>query len=258
MKTIFIILTLLSGFYCSTISAAGSDDCVILLHGLGRTRCSMFKLEEALKKNHYVVINQNYPSTKKSMAEVADVYIPFMVKQCLKHQPKHIHFVTHSIGGIILERYLEKNRLPQLDHIVMMSPPNHGSPWVDLFQNKWFLEFLLGPSIDQLATTKDDIPLIKGPYKIGVIAGSYNINPLGRMVFNEPNDGKVAVSSAKMKQMDDFIALPVTHTFMMRNNRVEKQILYFLEHGHFIHSPQYSKDYMAQFIDSEFSKQIVS
>jgi predicted alpha/beta hydrolase family esterase len=246
MKIIFMVLTLFSCFFCPTISASGSDDCVILLHGLGRTRCSMFKLEEALKSHHYIVINQNYPSTKKSMEEVAEVYIPFMVTQCLKHHPKHIHFVTHSIGGIILERYLEKNRLPQLDHIVMMSPPNHGSPWVDLFQNKWFLEFLLGPSIDQLATSKRDISLIQGPYKIGVIAGSYNLNPLGRIVFNEPNDGKVAVSSTKMRQMDDFIALPVTHTFMMRNNRVEKQILYFLQHGHFIHTTPLPKDYIAQ------------
>jgi hypothetical protein len=157
-----------------------------------------------------------------------------MINECLKNHASRIHFVTHSIGGIILQNYLQKNTIATLDNIVMMGPPNHGSPWVDAF-NKELLEFVLGPSIEALSTKNNNIQLQAGQYKIGIIAGTYNINPLGNIVFNEPNDGKVGISSTRMKRMNDFIDLPVTHTFMMRNAVVEKEILYFLRHGKFLH-----------------------
>ena len=234
IKIITILLFLGSPFFCSNLIAADETECVILLHGLGRSHCSMSPLATLLKEHNYVVVNHNYPSTKRSIDEVTNLYLPPMINECLKYHPRRIHFVTHSIGGVILQHYLQHHTIAKLDNIVMMGPPNHGSPWVDAF-NKEFLGFVLGPSIGGLSTKKRDIPMLDGQYHIGVIAGTYNINPLGNMVFKEPNDGKVGVSSTRMKRMNDFIALPVTHTFMMRNAMVEKEILYFLSHGKFLH-----------------------
>lgn len=234
IKISALFLTLCSTFYCAAAFATNETECVILLHGLGRSHCSMSPLESELKKHDYVVVNHNYPSTKKSIDEIAFRYLPPMINECLGYHPSRIHFVTHSIGGVILQRYLQKNTISNLDNIVMMGPPNHGSPWVDAF-NKTFIGFILGPSIKELSIKKNSAPPLARHYKIGVIAGTYNINPLGYMVFNEPNDGKVGVSSTKIKWMHDFIALPVTHTFMMRNAEVEEEILYFLKHGKFLH-----------------------
>jgi len=47
------------------------------------------------------------------------------------------------------------------------------------------------------------------------------------------NDGKVSVESAKVKGMHDFVTLPTTHPFMMKNAAVIDQTVYFLQHGQF-------------------------
>lgn len=218
-----------------TMSAANHDECVILLHGLARTSHSMLKLESVLKKDHYVVVNHSYPSTQKSIKTLADQVIPPMMNECLNRQAKRIHFVTHSLGGVILQQYLHKNRNPKIDYIVMLAPPNHGSQLADLLHKKWFFRRVLGPTIGELTTKKSDIPMLPGQYKIGIIAGNYNLNPIVSKIFAEPNDGKVAVSSTKLDQMSDFIVMPVTHTFIMQNPLVEKQILCFLSYGRFLH-----------------------
>ena len=237
MKAIKIILLLVGiGLFVSNRSEAGNNGCVILLHGLARTNHSMFKLASLLKKHHYVVVNRNYPSTRKSIDSLANEFISPMVDDCLTHHARHIHFVTHSLGGIILQQYLQKHRIVGLDTIVMLAPPNHGSPLADKLHPNWIFRFFLGPSLAELTTTKRHPSMIHGQYKIGIIAGNYHLNPFSNLIFAEPNDGKVAVSSTKLERMDDFIILPVTHTFIMQNAFVEKQILYFLTHAHFMHS----------------------
>jgi len=63
----------------------------------------------------------------------------------------------------------------------------------------------------------------------------YSLVPFGNLLFHEPNDGKVSVSSAKTKNIKDFILLPFSHTFMMNNSLVEEQVLSFLSDGKFRH-----------------------
>ena len=153
----------------------------------------MAKLELTLKKHDYRVVNDNYPSTRKSISVLADEYLPPMINQCLQLHPKHIHFVTHSMGGIILQKYLQNHTMSKLNTIVMLSPPNHGSPLANLVYKNWIGKLFLGPSIAELTTKKDDISMKHGRYKIGIIAGNYNLNPLSKIIFGEPNDGKVPV-----------------------------------------------------------------
>ena len=231
----FIVFIVGICLFLPTVNAASNHECVILLHGLARTNHSMFKLASVLQKYHYIVVNRSYPSTQKSIKTLANQVIPPMVNECLKQHAKRIHFVTHSLGGIILQQYLHKNRITKLDYVVMLAPPNHGSQLADLLHKRWFFRRVLGPNIAELTTKKGSIPMLHGQYKIGIIAGNYNLNPIGNKIFAEPNDGKVAVSSTKIDQMSDFIVMPVTHTFIMQNPLVEKQILYFLSHGRFLH-----------------------
>lgn len=233
LKCIVFIVGICLSF--PTVSATSNNECVILLHGLARTNHSMFNLESVLKKHRYVVVNHSYPSTQKSIKALANQAIPPMINECLERHAKRIHFVTHSLGGIILQQYLHKNRIPKLDYIVMLAPPNHGSQLADLLHKRWFCRRVFGPAIGELTTNKSSISMLPGQYKIGIIAGNYSLNPIASKIFAEPNDGKVAVSSTKLDQMSDFIVLPATHTFIMQNPLVQKQILYFLSQGRFLH-----------------------
>lgn len=234
MNTIRILFSIIISLFIANISIANNNDCVILLHGLARTNHSMSKLASTLNQYHYVVVNDTYPSTKKTIHELAEEVIPPMINQCLTMHPKHIHFVTHSLGGIILQQYLQHHPLPELEYIVMLAPPNHGSPMADQLQDNKMAKLFFGPTLTELTTHKLNPTLVKGKYKIGIIAGNYSgINPLAKWVFHEPNDGSVAVSSTQMKNMDDFIVLPVSHTFIMQNKLVREKIIHFLAYGTF-------------------------
>src|ERR1041385_7068232 len=55
----------------SAAAARSSGDYVVLLHGLGRTPLSMKRLEWALERENFRVINLGYPSTRISIEESA-------------------------------------------------------------------------------------------------------------------------------------------------------------------------------------------
>jgi hypothetical protein len=119
----------------------------------------------------------------------------------------------------------------------MLGPPNQGSEAVDRL--KYFPGYFLlnGPAGLELGTSQDDLPKQLGPvdFELGVIAGRRSINPVLSSLIPGSNDGKVSVSSTQIEGMRDFINLPVTHTFMMRNPTVIEQTLTFLKHGCFRH-----------------------
>ncbi len=119
----------------------------------------------------------------------------------------------------------------------MLGPPNKGSEAVDKL--KYFPGYYLlnGPAGQELGTTEHDTPkkLGKVNFELGIIAGKRSINLVLSSLIPGPNDGKVSVESTQIEGMKDFITLPVTHTFMMRNPKVIQQALHFLQYGEFDH-----------------------
>lgn len=214
------------------------NQCVILLHGLARTHHSMHAMQKALGKQGYFVVNINYPSRQLAIDALARVAIQQGLDACQQQYCEHINFVTHSLGGILLRHYLQSNPIPGLNRVVMMGPPNQGSEIVDKL--KYFPGYFLinGPAGQQLGTTENDLPKKLGPvdFELGVIAGKRSINLILSSMMPWPNDGKVSVASTRIDGMRDFITLPVTHTFMMRNPKVIYQTLHFLQQGQFDHT----------------------
>ncbi|MGB2247177.1 MAG: esterase/lipase family protein [Alcanivorax sediminis] len=206
---------------------------VILLHGLARTARAMKKMEKALSDDGYVVINQGYPSTRHSISELAAQALPTALARCPKQGD--VHFVTHSMGGILLRQYLSTHSLPRLGRTVMLGPPNQGSEVVDRLGQWAPFRWVNGPAGAQMGTTPDSLPIQLGPvdFHLGIIAGSQTINFLLSTMLPGPNDGKVTVERTKVAGMHDHLVLPVTHPFMMRNVRVIEQVRFFLETGRF-------------------------
>ena len=216
-------------------NVTNAQECVVLLHGLARTSESMRKLETRLTKENYLVANIDYPSRKYPIDELARLSVNQGLEECKKQHTSRINFVTHSLGGILVRVYYEEHKHDDLGRVVMLGPPNHGSEVVDKLMNAPGYELLNGPAGMQLGTFPTDIPQSLGPvdYEVGIIAGTKTINLILSLFLPRPNDGKVSVESAKVDGMEDFITLPVTHPFMMRNDAVIDQTLYFLKHGQF-------------------------
>ncbi len=218
--------------------APQANACVVLLHGLGRTYRSMHSIEHALRDAGYATISVDYPSQSKPIEALALQAVPEGVAYCRKQGATTIHFVTHSMGGLVLRYYLSTHRVPELGRTVMLSPPNQGSEVADVLVGTGMYDRVNGPAGGQLVTTADGIAARLGPvdFPLGIITGNEQTvfdSVLATQIPGE-NDGKVSVERAKVEGMSDFMVLPVTHTFIVNNGVVIGQTLHFLEHGNFL------------------------
>ena len=226
-----VIITFIFVFASSSVFA---KECVVLLHGMARSESSMIKMAKELQKEGYIISNYDYPSTSLQIEEIAKKHVPKAIAQCDKVDT--INFVTHSLGGIVLRKFLRDNTLKQLGRVVMLGPPNKGSEVVDWLKDMPGFELINGPAGLQLGTGEDSVPNSLGPvtYPVGVIAGSSTFNPVLSQMLPNPDDGKVSVERTKVKGMTDHVVMPVTHTFMMNNDDVIKQVKAFLKTGKFL------------------------
>ncbi|MCU4677508.1 alpha/beta hydrolase [Catenovulum sp. 2E275] len=212
-----------------------SKECVILLHGLARNASSMEQLEDRLKQAQYTVANIDYPSRDAKVEYLAELAINEGIASCRQQKAEKINFVTHSMGGILVRYFLSKREVDNLRRVVMLGPPNQGSEVVDELKDLEIFEWINGPAGQQLGTKKTSLVNQLGAvdFELGIIAGTKTINWILSAILPNKDDGKVTVESTKVEGMCSFVALPVTHTFMMTNDLVEKQVVSFLKQGVF-------------------------
>ena len=215
--------------------AFGAPEEVILLHGLCRTSHSMAKMERALTEAGYHVRNVDYPSRKASVQQLADDAIGKAVGDCQRDGAVKIHFVTHSLGGILVRSYLARHSIPSLGRVVMLAPPNQGSEVVDKLGRLFLFKWINGPAGSELGTGTNSTPNRLGPatFPVGVIAGDRSINWINSLLITGRDDGKVSIERTRLGGMSDHIVIHTAHPFIMRNREAIRQTIQCLRTGGF-------------------------
>jgi pimeloyl-ACP methyl ester carboxylesterase len=216
-------------------SAPPSDaETVIVVHGLGRTSASMAILVSRLENAGFRVVNFGYPSRSEPIEALVE-RLDSEVGQCCNSEAETVHFVTHSMGGVLVRSYLSQRPEAHQGRVVMLSPPSQGSEIIDAFSDSDLLRSILGPAALLLGTDSAGIANQLEPvrFSLGVITGSRSLDPVGSWLIPGPDDGKVSVDRAAVEGAVDFMVLPATHTFIMNRSDVAEQVVHFLRHGRF-------------------------
>lgn len=209
-------------------------ECVVLLHGLARTSRSMRPMARFLEREGFAVSNLSYPSTRFPIEELAAGLEAKL--EGLSERWGRLHFVTHSMGGIVLRQLRASGARIEIGRCVMLSPPSRGSQVVDRLGGLAAFGKINGPAGRQLVTGRDGLCEGLGPvdFECGVLTGNRTVNPILSLMLPRPNDGKVAVSHAGVEGQADFKVLPASHPFIMRDRFAQANTLAFLRNGAFL------------------------
>ena len=207
---------------------------VILIHGLGRLKSSMTKLEKAFIDADFDVVNWSYSSTKLNITEIAHKL--YNVVKLNSETYNNVFFVTHSLGGIVVRRMMKIFNMKNLNGIVMIAPPNNASAFA-----RWILKYpiiktIMGPAGQELMDQQYIEKICEVPKSgVMIIAGTkcLNINNpnswISQTVLKRPHDGTVTVEETKLPNMEKFITVKASHTFIASNSDVIKETVEFLK-----------------------------
>lgn len=244
---LFIFLTLPSLFlmgcqlargpmpsFDESANLSGNQEQVVLLHGMWRDANAMKQIEHFFIDNGYKVSSLSYPSNDHDVETLVENFLHPQIQEIQANHQGKIHFVTHSMGGILVRYYL-KNYEIDVGRVVMIAPPNHGSELTDVFEDSKWVTNLTGPAGSQLSTAEDSWVNRLGAvdFELGVVAGNYNTNWITAWLLPGQDDGVVTIENTKVEGMKDFLVVPEKHYKMRRAKIVMQQAAYFLKNGNF-------------------------
>lgn len=208
---------------------------VILVHGLARRGATMEKMAEGLREEGYRTLILDYPSRHFTVRDLADGHLAKAVTACRAKKAEKIHWVTHSLGGILVRDYLARYELDELGRVVMLAPPNGGSEVVDCIGHWKLFQAINGPAGTELGTGDEGVAkrLKAVDFPLGVIAGDRSINPINSCMIPGADDGKVSVEHTKVEGMKEHQVLHCTHPMIMKRDDVIVMTRRFLRHGTF-------------------------
>lgn len=216
-------------------AAKREQACVVLLHGLFRSATAMKPLEWYLEEAGYATVNESYASISRPIEALAEEAVGGGLRQCRSMGYQRIHFVAHSMGGVLVRQYASIHTLPHQTRVVMLGPPNQGSQVADYWSGFDLFGLMELQVLDELGTGDGSLARRLGPvdFQLGVIAGNLRKTTLLPGFPDQPSDGTVSVAETTVPGMLDFLEMPVLHTFMIWNTSVMSQTVSFLRSGAF-------------------------
>ena len=209
-----------------------TTETVVLVHGMWVHGITMELMRRRVARCGYRALAYSYPSMRLTLAENAERLARF----CRDIAVPRLHFVGHSLGGLIILRMLERTPGLPPGRVVLTGAPVGGSLAARRLARLPGGRAALGRSAPEWHESA--YPASDTGREIGVIAGSLPLG-IGRVVAPDlpaPSDGVVSVAETRLPAMRDHIVLNVSHAGMFISRAVARQICAFLREGAFAHA----------------------
>lgn len=184
---------------------------VYLIHGYGGIGFEMRKIQKTLTTEGYNCELFTYPSLLKDIDSISAKLVEKISKEDIGIDT--LYFITHSMGGLVVRamyKYIDfKKTFPFIHRIIMIAPPNKGSPVADFVSQFSFVKYIIGPNINNL-TTNPETGSIKYPKpncEVGLISGISGTKIGFNMFLHGDNDGVLLPEQTKMGIEKDFILI---------------------------------------------------
>ncbi len=227
-------ISLIIIFLSSSCMAA---ECVVLLHGFGRSSSSLKKINNKLEEHGYRTVNINYPSRNYHIFQLAEQFVLPRIEKEIETCSK-VHFVGYSMGGIITRYILANHRPKNLGRVILLASPNQGTEVVNSLGKYLWFQTIFGPGVLDVSVNS---PFLKSlpstvDYETGVISGNFSVNPISSLfLIPGDDDGTVSVENTKINGMKDHITIRSSHFMLLYNDEVAEEIEYFIRNGSFRH-----------------------
>lgn len=213
---------------------------VVLVHGLWRRPASMQPIAEALFAAGYDVLPYSYRARFKTVAQLGDDLRAWLAERAEEGRGA-MHFVTHSLGGILVRLALRPPAPAEIGRIVMLAPPNRGIGGLTRWSGTRLPGLIYGRPASELhggSALFADLPVPDA--ETGVIAGTSRLSPanpnswLNAAAGNRAeSDGTVEVASTRLPGPHAFTTVAATHGLICRDRMAIAQTLSFLQTGRF-------------------------
>jgi pimeloyl-ACP methyl ester carboxylesterase len=206
-------------------------EAVVLLHGLWMRGFTLTMLRRRLEREGYRVELFDYASVLSG----PDVGVARLLHRARTLKSEQIHFVGHSLGGLIVLQALQREPELTRGHVVCLGSPLRGSAVARGVARLPGGSFVIGKSLGVL---RDGVDRWQGSQPVGSIAGRLPIG-LGFAIgsLSSPHDGTVSVAETELPGLTDHCIVPATHTGLLFSEQAAAQAIAFLRTARFAHSP---------------------
>jgi pimeloyl-ACP methyl ester carboxylesterase len=204
---------------------------VVFVHGLFLNGAEFTLLRRRLTATlGYEAHRFSYPTVRGSIAATLAQLAQFV----RRIEAERIHFVGHSLGGVVLCRYFQRERCERSGRVVLLGSPLVQSRSAQAVARHAWLRRVVGPLVAEELVQPCEPRTWCCDRELGLIAGTSPLG-LGRFFarFDEPSDGTVAVTETRLHGHTAHLALPVSHMGMLVSPLVARQVASFLDEGRF-------------------------
>ena len=209
------------------------NEVVILLHGIGMSRLSMYYYQRAIEAAGYITINIDYPSRRFRAIDLFEIVSDLVKKELSAYEDyDKVHYVGHSLGGILARLLALDNEEEHVGCCIALGSPNRGSVLAYRIYENWFMRWYFGVALPDLFPDADFICSLSSlPKNYYLIAGTeYRLSPFG-FSLEKPNDGTVLVREMIPEGLNKshIYHFNVSHTSMLFSKDVRAQIVRLLD-----------------------------